>query len=226
MPDTKISALTELTGTPPDADVVPIVDSATTKKIQIVNLLSGMVPKSVVTLLGDLIYGTGSATVDKLPGNITATRKFLRQLGNGSISAAPGWDTIVAGDIAAAIDLTPSVVSLGADITGVPASFTDVLTVALDAGTWEVIAQITASNTSADNMDAKLDDGTTTRASGTQLVPAGGYCSMSITAQFTFASTTTVHLRAKSTIGSMVVRWKSYATELGATRLHVKKVKS
>jgi len=55
--------------------------------------------KALITLLGDLIYGTGSATVTRLAGNITATRKFLRQTGNGSISAAPVWDTIADGDV-------------------------------------------------------------------------------------------------------------------------------
>jgi len=49
--------------------------------------------------LGDTAYGSGADTALKLAGNITATRKFLRQTGNGSVSAAPAWDTLVAGDI-------------------------------------------------------------------------------------------------------------------------------
>lgn len=51
--------------------------------------------------LGDLLYSSASNTLSKLAGNTTATKKFLRQTGNGTISAAPAWDTLVAGDIPA-----------------------------------------------------------------------------------------------------------------------------
>lgn len=53
---------------------------------------------SPLTTLGDTIYHDGTDNV-RLAGNITATRKFLRQTGNGTISAAPVWDTLVSGDI-------------------------------------------------------------------------------------------------------------------------------
>lgn len=56
---------------------------------------------SPLTTLGDVVYHDGSNGV-RLGGNITATRKFLRQTGNGSISAAPTWDTILASDITGA----------------------------------------------------------------------------------------------------------------------------
>lgn len=49
--------------------------------------------------LGDTIYSSATNTLAALAGNITTTKKFLTQTGNGSISAAPGWNTIVAGDI-------------------------------------------------------------------------------------------------------------------------------
>ncbi len=55
--------------------------------------------KSLLTTLGDIIYASASAVWDRLAGNTTTTRKFLRQTGNGSVSAAPAWDTLVAGDI-------------------------------------------------------------------------------------------------------------------------------
>lgn len=48
---------------------------------------------------GDIIYGSASNTLAALAGNITTTRKFMRQTGNGAVSAAPAWDTIVAADI-------------------------------------------------------------------------------------------------------------------------------
>jgi hypothetical protein len=54
---------------------------------------------SPMTTLGDLIYEDGTPAAARLAGNTTATRKFLRQTGTGSISAAPAWDVLVAGDI-------------------------------------------------------------------------------------------------------------------------------
>jgi hypothetical protein len=50
-------------------------------------------------LLGDLIYGGTSAAPTVLSGNTTSTKKFLRQTGTGTVSAAPAWDTLVSGDI-------------------------------------------------------------------------------------------------------------------------------
>lgn len=49
--------------------------------------------------LGDTLYSSSSNTLSKLAGNITTTKKFLTQTGNGAVSTAPGWNTIVAGDI-------------------------------------------------------------------------------------------------------------------------------
>lgn len=49
--------------------------------------------------LGDIHYGSGTNAISILSGNITSTKKFLRQTGTGSVSAAPAWDTLVAGDI-------------------------------------------------------------------------------------------------------------------------------
>lgn len=49
--------------------------------------------------LGDTLYSSASNTLAKLSGNTTSTKKFLRQTGTGSASAAPAWDTVVAGDI-------------------------------------------------------------------------------------------------------------------------------
>lgn len=54
---------------------------------------------SGLTTLGDIIYGGASGTRSRLAGNTTATKNFLIQTGNGSVSAAPSWGTIVAGDI-------------------------------------------------------------------------------------------------------------------------------
>ena len=52
-----------------------------------------------MTTLGDIIYGGASGAGTRLAGNTTANRRFLRQTGTGSASAAPAWDGLVSGDI-------------------------------------------------------------------------------------------------------------------------------
>lgn len=49
-------------------------------------------------ILGDIFYRAASLWT-RLAGNTTTTKKFLRQTGTGSASAAPAWDTLVAGDL-------------------------------------------------------------------------------------------------------------------------------
>lgn len=49
--------------------------------------------------LGDLLYSDGSDSLNKLAGNTTTTRKFLRQTGTGTVSAAPAWDTVTKTDV-------------------------------------------------------------------------------------------------------------------------------
>jgi len=48
-----------------------------------------------LTTLGDILYHNGTDSV-RLAGNITATRKFLSQLGDGAASAAPTWEALTA----------------------------------------------------------------------------------------------------------------------------------
>lgn len=60
--------------------------------------------------LGDLLYASAGTTITKLAGNTTSTRKFLRQTGTGTVSAAPAWDTLVSGDIP---DLSSTYVAYG-----------------------------------------------------------------------------------------------------------------
>lgn len=54
---------------------------------------------SPMSALGDVPYGGTSGTGTRLAGNTTTTKKFLRQIGNGTVSAAPAWDTIVTSDL-------------------------------------------------------------------------------------------------------------------------------
>lgn len=49
--------------------------------------------------LGDILYASAANTLSKLAGNITGTRKFLRQDGTGAISSAPTWSVLLSADI-------------------------------------------------------------------------------------------------------------------------------
>lgn len=46
---------------------------------------------SPLAALGDMPYGGTSGTGTALAGNITTTKKYLSQTGNGAVSAAPSW---------------------------------------------------------------------------------------------------------------------------------------
>ncbi len=52
--------------------------------------------------LGDLLYGATAGAATNLAGNITAAKQYLSQTGNGSVSAAPVWSTIVGTDVTGA----------------------------------------------------------------------------------------------------------------------------
>jgi hypothetical protein len=49
--------------------------------------------------LGDTIYASSATAYAKLAGNTTTTRKFMRQVGTGTVSAAPVWDTLTLADL-------------------------------------------------------------------------------------------------------------------------------
>ena len=73
---------------------------------------------SPATTIGDLIYSNGTDNV-RLAGNTTTTKKFLRQTGTGTVSAAPAWDTLVDGDIPSALTgKTYNGLTLTANATG------------------------------------------------------------------------------------------------------------
>ena len=56
--------------------------------------------------LGDTLYASAANTLSKLAGNTTTTKKFLTQTGDGVNSAAPGWNTLVIGDMPAGSTFT------------------------------------------------------------------------------------------------------------------------
>jgi hypothetical protein len=86
------------------------------------NLLSATHPDTVAAspVLGDLVAANGTPAWARMAGNTTATRKFLRQTGTGTVSAAPAWDTLLAGDIPAHAHAESDVTSLATDLTNRP----------------------------------------------------------------------------------------------------------
>jgi hypothetical protein len=86
------------------------------------NLLSATHPDTVTAapVLGDLVAANGTPSWARLAGNTTATRKFLRQTGTGTVSALPAWDTLLAGDLPAHTHAESDVTSLATDLTNRP----------------------------------------------------------------------------------------------------------
>src|SRR3990167_6028419 len=74
--------------------VVPITKGGTGQ----ITATLGFNALSPLTTLGDIIYHDGTNN-GRLAGQITSTRKFLRQTGTGLVSGVPAWDTIVSADI-------------------------------------------------------------------------------------------------------------------------------
>jgi hypothetical protein len=73
-------------------------------------------------VLGDMIAANGTPAWAKLAGNITTTRKVLRQASTGSVSALPTWDTLLAGDLPAHTHAESDVANLTTDLGGKAAS--------------------------------------------------------------------------------------------------------
>lgn len=89
------------------ADVLPIVDvddttsspAGTTKAVTVARLVAAVAPPSPMTNRGDMIFESAGLQPTRLPGNTAATRKFLREQGDGTNALDPAWDTLQQGDI-------------------------------------------------------------------------------------------------------------------------------
>jgi hypothetical protein len=66
--------------------------------------------------MGDMLYSSSANTLFKLAGNTTAAKQFLTQTGTGTVSAAPVWAAISAGDIPT---LNQNTTGTASNITGV-----------------------------------------------------------------------------------------------------------
>lgn len=103
---------------------------------------SGSAPlTNPMTTLGDLIYEDATPVAVRLAGNTTTTKKFLTQTGNGSISAAPGWNVLVAGDVPS---LAASIITSGTLATARGGTNLDTSAstgvAKVSSGTWSVAA--------------------------------------------------------------------------------------
>ena len=54
---------------------------------------------NVFTSLGDMVYSNAAGAPVRRSGNITTTKMFLSQTGDGSVSAAPQWSAVTAADV-------------------------------------------------------------------------------------------------------------------------------
>ena len=127
------------------------------------NLLSATHPDTAVAspVLGDLIAANATPAWSRVAGNTTATRKFLRETGNGSIAALPAWDTLVTGDL-------PSHTHAGTDVTS--AAPINVLKSAAAIGTRRGINLIEGTNVTL----TLADDAGNDRVNVTIAASAGG----------------------------------------------------
>jgi hypothetical protein len=53
----------------------------------------------VLTTLGDMLFENSTPALARLAGNTSATKMFLTQTGNGTVSAAPAWGTVTSSDL-------------------------------------------------------------------------------------------------------------------------------
>lgn len=56
---------------------------------------------NVFTSLGDMVYSNAGGAPVRRSGNITTTKMFLSQTGDGTTSAAPQWSAVTAADVSA-----------------------------------------------------------------------------------------------------------------------------
>lgn len=120
---------------------------------------------SPMTALGDIIYGAASGVGSRLAGNTTSTKKFLTQTGDGVNSSAPGWNSIVSGDLPSIAHSSLTGLTSGDDhtqyITLSPTTGTrNVITAAAESTGLKIIAGATI-DSSAETFRITNSDGST-----------------------------------------------------------------
>ncbi len=113
-----------------DTNVILTLDSAAATSLvtpsnltlgwtgQLIETRGGTNQSSYAT--GDTLYASAANTLSKLTGNITTTKKFLRQTGSGAASAAPVWDTVTNADIPGAAFTASNDTNVTATLGGSP----------------------------------------------------------------------------------------------------------
>ncbi len=109
--------------------------------------------------LGDMIYEDVTPTPARLVGNTTTTRMFLSQTGTGTISAAPVWSVVTGDWIQGVADNSSATAGyLGEYLRGIQSTYTNYTTsatyqnvssITLTAGTWSLSAEGTFSTNSS-----------------------------------------------------------------------------
>ena len=74
---------------------------------------------NVFTSLGDMVYSNAGGAPVRRSGNITTTKMFLSQTGDGTTSAAPQWSVVTATDVGAITSLTGEATGSGSGAVAV-----------------------------------------------------------------------------------------------------------
>jgi hypothetical protein len=119
-------------------------------------------------VLGDVLYASAANVLSALAGQTTTTRKFLRQTGDGALSAAPAWDTLTAADIsggtfnAGTYSLAGSTLTLADTLAGAPTwSSTQSLDTSGNAATATLAATVTVVDSTSATCSVALFDAAT-----------------------------------------------------------------
>lgn len=146
------------------------------------NILSAQHGDTVAAsvVLGDLMYGNSTPAWQRLAGNTTSTRNFLRQTGTGSVSAAPAWDTLQAGDIPS---LAASIITSGtfAEARGGTNQSTYAVGDTLYASAANTLSKLTGNTTTTRNFLRQVGNGSVSAAPAWDTLAAGDIPDISAT---------------------------------------------
>jgi hypothetical protein len=154
---------------------------------------------SPMTTLGDIEYESAANTASRLAGNTTTTKKFLTQTGNGTISAAPGWNTIAGSDLPIVVPGTSAGAVSSSGVTG------NTTGSAISTGFVGELAFSTLGATAPSSSGSAFNIGTFTLSAGVWMIIATGQIVLP-TSGNTYAifdiNTSSATLRAQYTMAS------------------------